>query len=80
MDQNRILIFKEVLKKEAPLNEKWFLRRIVHLFGRSVVNSTVTDMYNEKMSGCAYNGIKREKGFLYLEIDRVEKLTYSLLV
>ena len=61
------LFVKEVLKKEAPLNEKWFLRRIVHLFGRSVVNSTVSDMYNEKMRGCAYNGIKREKGFLYLE-------------
>lgn len=67
---------KEVLKVEAPLSEQWFLRRIVHLFGRSVVNITVINSFNSKMKGCEYHGIIRKNGFLYLE----EKTEFNLRV
>ena len=65
-----------MLKVEAPLSEQWFLRRIVHLFGRSVVNITVINSFNSKMKGCEYHGIIRKNGFLYLE----EKTEFNLRV
>ena len=58
---------KNVLEKEAPLSEEWFLKRIPWWFGREKATEYVRKEYENRMYGCQKNGIIRRKGFLYLQ-------------
>ncbi len=60
------IFVKEVLKVEAPLNERWFLKRIAHLFGRLAVSEDFVEEFDLKMTNCIVNQIIRHDGFLYL--------------
>ena len=65
---------KEVLKVEAPLNERWFLKRIAHLFDCSIVSDKLINRYEELMTACEYVGIDRKDGFLYLQSQTAYRL------
>ena len=57
----------KILEKEAPLSEKYLLKRIVCLFGREKVTKVVLNEFNNRMYRCERKGIIRRNGFLYLQ-------------
>lgn len=67
---------KRILETEAPLAEEYLLKRIVFLYGREKVTSTVKQQFRNEMRGCEKKGIKRNNGFLYLS----DKTSYALRV
>ena len=67
-------VIVEILKREAPLNEEWLLKRISWMFGREKVTSVVQREYETRMYGCSRMGIIRRNGFLYLQDQNDFKL------
>lgn len=69
-----VKIVKDVLEVEAPLSEEWLLKRVSFLFDRERVTKVVRDEYESLMTTCHLYGIRREKGFLYLNNQPVPQL------
>ncbi len=63
-----------ILETEAPLEESWLLKRLVHLYDREKVTSVVTREFEEDMRSCAALGIIRKNGFLYLKDKEIPML------
>lgn len=58
---------KQVLEVEAPLSEEWYLKRIVSVFDREKVTSTVVKMFESHIWHHKDFGIIRKNGFFYLD-------------
>lgn len=56
---------RAVLEVEAPLQEDWFLKRIVPLFGREKVTSAVRSSWKRLIAGSESYGFILRDGFLY---------------
>lgn len=65
----------KIVQVESPISEEWLLKRIVYMFeGRQKVTSVVRNKFEKIMQNCAYYGISRSDGFLYLDGQNIPLL------
>ena len=65
----------QIVQVESPISEEWLLKRIVYMFeGRQKVTNVVRNKFDKIMKDCAYYGISRNNGYLYLDGQNIPLL------
>lgn len=64
---NKLELIVKVLEKEAPLAEKWLLKRMLNVLGKKSANPSAVAALESVLSGCERYNISRYDGFLYYD-------------